>query len=39
MDQRISRAPAGHLWEVAHNPHVPLAPDGRFRWRGYGGEA
>lgn len=33
------RAPAGHLWEVAHNPHAPLAADGRFRWRGYGDEA
>lgn len=20
--------PDGHLWEVAHNPHFPLAPDG-----------
>ena len=28
--------PEGHLWEVAHNPHAPLAADGRFRWRGYG---
>ena len=32
------QAPAGHLWEVAHNPHAPLAPDGRFRWRGFGDE-
>jgi catechol 2,3-dioxygenase-like lactoylglutathione lyase family enzyme len=30
------RAPAGHLWEVAHNPSAPLAADGRFRWRGFG---
>lgn len=30
------RAPAGHLWEVAHNPSAPLAADGRFRWEGYG---
>ena len=30
--------PEGHLWEVAHNPHAPLADDGRFRWRGYGDE-
>lgn len=30
------RTPEGHLWEVAHNPHAPLAADGRFRWRGYG---
>lgn len=29
--------PEGHLWEVAHNPHAPLADDGRFRWRGFGG--
>ncbi len=21
--------PAGHLWEVAHNPHFPLSPDGK----------
>lgn len=33
------RAPAGHLWEVAHNPHAPLAADGRFRWRGYGDDS
>lgn len=31
-------APAGHLWEVAHNPNAPLAADGRFRWRGYDDE-
>ena len=30
------QAPAGHLWEVAHNPHAPLAEDGRFSWRGHG---
>jgi len=22
--------PDGHLWEVAHNPFIPLAPDGRL---------
>lgn len=32
-------APAGHLWEVAHNPDAPLAADGRFRWRGYGDDS
>jgi catechol 2,3-dioxygenase-like lactoylglutathione lyase family enzyme len=21
--------PEGHLWEVAHNPHFPLSPDGK----------
>ena len=21
--------PEGHVWEVAHNPHFPLSPDGR----------
>ena len=21
--------PDGHLWEVAHNPHFPLSPDGK----------
>lgn len=26
----------GHVWEVAHNPMAPLAPDGRFRWWGFG---
>lgn len=31
--------PAGHLWEIAHNPAAPLADDGRFRWRGYGDES
>lgn len=30
------RTPGGHAWEIAHNPHAPLAADGRFRWRGYG---
>ncbi|KUP91252.1 VOC family protein [Tritonibacter horizontis] len=29
------RAPDGHIWEIAHNPFSPLAPDGRFRWEGY----
>lgn len=33
------RSPEGQLWEVAHNPHAPLADDGRFRWRGYGDES
>lgn len=28
--------PEGHIWEVTHNPHAPLAPDGAFRWNGYG---
>ncbi len=23
--------PDGHVWEVAHNPQFPLAPDGRLR--------
>lgn len=27
--------PDGHLWEVAHNPFVALAEDGRFRWQGF----
>ncbi len=27
--------PEGHIWEVAHNPFSPLAPDGAFRWNGY----
>lgn len=27
--------PDGHVWEIAHNPFAPLAPDGRFRWHGY----
>ena len=22
--------PDGHLWEVAHNPHSPLSPDGQL---------
>lgn len=30
------RAPDGAIWEVAHNPFSPLAPDGAFRWNGYG---
>lgn len=29
------RAPDGHIWEVAWNPHAPLSPDGAFRWTGY----
>lgn len=29
------RAPDGHIWEIAHNPYSPLAPDGAFRWNGY----
>lgn len=29
------RAPDGHIWEIAHNPFSPLAPDGSFRWEGY----
>ena len=28
--------PDGHVWEIAHNPFAPLAPDGAFRWQGYG---
>ena len=28
--------PDGHLWEVAWNPHSPLAADGRFQWGGAG---
>ena len=28
--------PSGHLWEVAWNPHSPLAADGRFQWGGAG---
>lgn len=28
--------PEGHIWEVTHNPHAPLAPDGAFRWNGHG---
>ncbi len=28
--------PEGHIWEVTHNPFSPLAPDGAFRWNGYG---
>jgi uncharacterized glyoxalase superfamily protein PhnB len=27
--------PEGHIWEVAHNPFSPLAPDGAFRWNGH----
>jgi catechol 2,3-dioxygenase-like lactoylglutathione lyase family enzyme len=27
--------PEGTLWEVAHNPYAPLAPDGGFRWKGH----
>ncbi len=27
--------PEGTLWEVAHNPYAPLAPDGGFRWNGH----
>ena len=30
------RAPDGCFWEVAFNPFSPLAPDGAFRWNGYG---
>lgn len=30
------RAPEGTIWEVAFNPFSPLAPDGAFRWNGYG---
>jgi len=30
------RAPDGCIWEVAFNPFSPLAPDGAFRWNGYG---
>lgn len=29
------RAPDGSIWEIAHNPFSPLAPDGAFRWNGY----
>lgn len=29
------RAPDGCIWEIAFNPHAPLAPDGAFRWTGY----
>ncbi|TNJ48236.1 VOC family protein [Phaeobacter sp. B1627] len=29
------RAPDGHIWEIAHNPHAPLAADGSFCWGGY----
>ncbi|OIQ24924.1 MAG: glyoxalase [Alphaproteobacteria bacterium MedPE-SWcel] len=29
------RAPDGHIWEIAHNPHAPLAEDGSFRWAGF----
>ncbi len=29
------QAPDGSIWEVAHNPFSPLAPDGAFRWNGY----
>lgn len=28
--------PEGHVWEVCWNPHAPLAPDGSFRWTGFG---
>ena len=27
--------PEGNIWEVAHNPHSPLAKDGAFRWNGH----
>jgi len=27
--------PEGAVWEVAHNPFSPLAPDGSFRWNGH----
>lgn len=27
--------PEGHVWEIAYNPHAPLAQDGAFRWAGY----
>lgn len=27
--------PEGTIWEVAHNPHAPLGPDGAFRWNGF----
>lgn len=30
------RAPHSAIWEVAFNPFAPLAPDGAFRWAGYG---
>lgn len=26
--------PDGHVWEIAHNPHSPLGPNGEFQWNG-----